>query len=47
MARHSRRLPGEAAVTVRGTRGDHRLALVDKDLVEKELMKFVGEIANW
>jgi hypothetical protein len=30
-----------------GPRGDYRLAQVNKEIVEKELMKFVGEIANW
>lgn len=30
-----------------GQRGDYRLTQVDKDVVEKELMKFIGEIANW
>jgi len=30
-----------------GSRGDYKLAQMNKDLVEKELMKFVGEIANW
>lgn len=28
-------------------RGDYKLAQVNKEIVEKELMKFVGEIANW
>lgn len=30
-----------------GQRGDYKLAQVNKDIVEKELMKFIGEIANW
>ncbi len=30
-----------------GQRGNYKLAQVNKDIVEKELMKFVGEIANW
>jgi len=30
-----------------GERGDYPLANVSKDVVEKELMKFIGEIANW
>jgi len=30
-----------------GSRGIYTPAQIDKDLVEKELMKFVGEIANW
>ena len=30
-----------------GQRGDYKLAQVSKDIVEKELMKFIGEIANW
>jgi hypothetical protein len=30
-----------------GKRGDYKLAQVNRELVEKELMKFVGEIANW
>lgn len=30
-----------------GARGDYKLAQVSKDVVEKELMKFIGEIANW
>jgi hypothetical protein len=30
-----------------GERGDYPLAQVSKDVVEKELMKFIGEIANW
>ena len=29
------------------SRGEYKLAQVDKAMVEKELMKFVGEIANW
>jgi len=28
-------------------RGDYKLSQVNKEFVEKELMKFVGEIANW
>jgi hypothetical protein len=28
-------------------RGDYKLAQVSKEVVEKELMKFVGEIGNW
>lgn len=30
-----------------GSRGEYGLAQVNKELVEKELMKFIGEIANW
>ena len=30
-----------------GERGDYPLAQVSKEVVEKELMKFIGEIANW
>ena len=30
-----------------GSRGDYRLAQVSKEVVEKELMRFIGEIANW
>ena len=30
-----------------GERGDYKLAQVNKEIVEKELMKFIGEIANW
>jgi len=30
-----------------GPRGDYKPAQVNKEIVEKELMKFVGEIANW
>ncbi|MGH8642842.1 MAG: hypothetical protein ACRET6_14100 [Burkholderiales bacterium] len=30
-----------------GERGDYRVAAVSKEVVEKELMKFIGEIANW
>jgi len=30
-----------------GNRGDFTLAQVTQDLVERELMKFIGEIANW
>ncbi len=30
-----------------GSRGDYKPAQISSDLVEKELMKFVGEIANW
>jgi len=30
-----------------GQRGDYKLAQVNREIVEKELMKFVGEIANW
>jgi len=30
-----------------GPRGDHKLAQVNTEIVEKELMKFIGEIANW
>ncbi len=30
-----------------GPRGDYRPSQVNKEIVEKELMKFVGEIANW
>jgi hypothetical protein len=30
-----------------GQRGDYKLAQVTKEVVEKELAKFIGEIANW
>lgn len=30
-----------------GERGNFKLEQVNKELVEKELMKFIGEIANW
>lgn len=30
-----------------GSRGEYRLAQVNNEVVEKELMKFIGEIANW
>ena len=30
-----------------GSRGIYALAQVNKSVVEKELMKFIGEIANW
>ena len=30
-----------------GQRGDYKLAQVSKEFVEKELMTFIGEIANW
>jgi hypothetical protein len=30
-----------------GSRGVYAPAQLNKDLVEKELMKFIGEIANW
>jgi hypothetical protein len=30
-----------------GQRGDYKLPQVTKEIVEKELTKFVGEIANW
>ena len=30
-----------------GPRGDYKPSQVNKQFVEKELMKFVGEIANW
>ena len=30
-----------------GSRGDYKPAQISRELVEKELMKFVGEIANW
>ena len=30
-----------------GERGGYQLALVSREVVEKELMKFIGEIANW
>jgi inner membrane protein involved in colicin E2 resistance len=33
--------------SVSGPRGDYRPSQVNKEMVEKELMKFVGEIANW
>lgn len=29
------------------SRGEYKLAQVNRELVEKELMKFIGEIANW
>jgi hypothetical protein len=28
-------------------RGEYKVAQLSKDVVEKELMKFIGEIANW
>jgi hypothetical protein len=30
-----------------GSRGDYKTAQISQEFVEKELMKFVGEIANW
>ena len=30
-----------------GRRGEFKLSQVNKEFVEKELMKFIGEIANW
>ena len=30
-----------------GQRGDYKLSQVSKEIVEKELKKFIGEIANW
>jgi hypothetical protein len=30
-----------------GSRGEYQPTLVSKEIVEKELMKFIGEIANW
>jgi len=30
-----------------GRRGEFKLSQVTKEFVEKELMKFIGEIANW
>ena len=30
-----------------GSRGDYKPSQINRDLVEKELMKFIGEIANW
>lgn len=30
-----------------GQRGNYTLAQVTREVVEKELMKFIGEIANW
>jgi hypothetical protein len=30
-----------------GPRGEYKPSQVNKEMVEKELMKFVGEIANW
>lgn len=30
-----------------GRRGEFKLAQVNQEFVEKELMKFIGEIANW
>jgi hypothetical protein len=30
-----------------GARGDYRPAQITQEMVEKELMKFIGEIANW
>ena len=29
------------------SRGEYKLAQVNREVVEKELMKFIGEIANW
>jgi len=33
--------------SISGPRGDYKPSQVNKEMVEKELMKFVGEIANW
>ena len=30
-----------------GTRGDYKPAQISQEIVEKELKKFIGEIANW
>ena len=30
-----------------GSRGEYKPAQISKEIVEKELMKFIGEIANW
>ena len=30
-----------------GSRGDYKPGQITRELVEKELMKFIGEIANW
>ncbi len=30
-----------------GSRGDYKPALLSREVVEKELAKFIGEIANW
>ncbi len=30
-----------------GSRGDYKPAQISEKMVEKELMKFIGEIANW
>ena len=30
-----------------GSRGDHKPANISSEILEKELMKFVGEIASW
>ena len=30
-----------------GRRGDYKLSQVSKEFVDKELMKFIGEFANW
>ena len=30
-----------------GSRGEYKLSRVDREFVEKELMKFISEIANW
>jgi len=29
------------------SRGEYKLAQVNREMIEKELMKFIGEIANW
>ncbi|MGH8632547.1 MAG: hypothetical protein ACRET7_00275 [Burkholderiales bacterium] len=43
---HGRNMrPNSAGST--GERGDYPLAQVSKEIVEKELMTFIGEIANW
>ena len=30
-----------------GSRGDYKPAQISREIVERELMKFIGEIANW
>jgi len=30
-----------------GSRGDYKPAQINQAMVENELMKFIGEIANW
>lgn len=32
---------------VSGSRGDYKPAQISRELLEKELMKFIGEIASW